>query len=190
MVTSLGIGHLKKQFLQVLHSLWRRKYSLLILLFVLLKLIRVKMDKLSSQSIAKAIVTHDPLSLYDPNKGTFQALNRTDMTFLIKPKLDQVCPPHSFLLILALSSLANRQRRNVLREQVEKTKHVGIVFLLAETSSEELQQEIEEESNLNGDLLQVDSTVGSIFVLYLLNQPIQLQISSQLTCFTFTSSGI
>ena len=128
---------------------------MLILLFVLLKLIRVKMDNLSSQAIAKAIVTHDPLSLYDPSKGMFKTLNRTDMTFLIEPKLDQVCPSHSFLLILTLSSLANRQRRNVLREQVENTKHVGIVFLLAETSSGELQQEIEEESNLNGDLLQV-----------------------------------
>ena len=168
MVTSLGIGHLKKQFLQVLHSLWRRKYSLLILLFVLLKLIRVKMDKLSSQSIAKAIVTYDPLSLYDLNKGTFKTINRTDMTFLIEPKLDKVCPHHSFLLILTLSSLANRQRRNIAREQVEKTKHIGIVFLLAETSSEELQQEIEEESNLNGDLLQVflKSTNPSTNILF------------------------
>ena len=169
MVTSLGIGHLKKQFLQVLDSLWRRKYSLLILLFVLLKLIRVKMDNLSSQSIAKAIVTYDPLlSLYDPNKGTFKALNRTDMTFLIEPKLDQVCPPHNFLLILTLSSLANKQRRNIAREQVEKTKHVGIVFLLAETSSEELQQEIEEEYKLNGDLLQVfvKSTNPSTNILF------------------------
>ena len=78
MVTSLGIGHLKKQFLQVLDSLWRRKYSLLILLFVLLKLIRVKMDKLSYQAIDKVIVTHDPLSLYDPNKGTFKTINRTE----------------------------------------------------------------------------------------------------------------
>ena len=77
---------------KVLNILWTRKNTFLGGLFVLLKLIRVNIDWFSSPTFTRAVVTYDPLSLYDHNTHTFKILNRSNMTFLIEPDPDQVCP--------------------------------------------------------------------------------------------------
>ena len=143
---------------KVLNILWTRKNTFLGGLFVLLKLIRVNIDWFSSPTFARAVVTYDPLSLYDHNTHTFKILNRSNMTFLIEPDPDQVCPSDKVLLLLCLSRLANREQRQALRKEMEKVNQsVGIVFLIAETSNKELQHQIEEEKNIFGDLLQVST---------------------------------
>ena len=141
---------------KVLNILWTRKNTFLGGLFVLLKLIRVNIDWFSSPTFTRAVVTYDPLSLYDHNTHTFKILNRSNMTFLIEPDPDQVCPSDKVLLLLCLSRLANREQRQALRKEMEKVNQsVGIVFLIAKTNSKELQHQIEEEKNIFGDLLQV-----------------------------------
>ena len=143
---------------KVLNILWTRKNTFLGGLFVLLKLIRVNIDWFSSPTFTRAVVTYDPLSLYDHNTHTFKILNRSNMTFLIEPDPDQVCPSDKVLLLLCLSRLANREQRQALRKEMEKVNQsVGIVFLIAETNCKELQHQIEEEKNIFGDLLQVST---------------------------------
>ena len=174
MVAILRLVLALRRPVKVLNILWTRKNTFLGGLFVLLKLIRVNIDWFSSPTFTRAVVTYDPLSLYDHNTHTFKILNRSNMTFLIEPDPDQVCPSGKVLLLLSLSRLAkifkiskifkifkisrlaNREQRQALRKEMEKVNQsVGIVFLIAETSNKELQHQIEEEKNIFGDLLQV-----------------------------------
>ena len=106
--------------------------------------------------VARATVTYDPLSLFDPSLSTFTVLDRSNVSFLIEPEERKVCPPNSSLLLLALSALKNVERRKELRSDFANNPDVGVVFLLAETEDEEKQAQIEEEASENGDILQVD----------------------------------
>ena len=61
-------------------------------------------------------------------------------------------------MLLALSALANVERREARRREFEKHPDVGIVFLLAQTADKKKQFGVEEEAALNGDILQVCAT--------------------------------
>ena len=156
MVTTLKTIQVLKQPLQTLQVLWRRRYFLLTLLLLLLKLITVNLNHIyPPPPVSKAIVTYDPLSLFDPSSATFKVLDRSNVSFLIEPEQAKACPPNSSLLLLALSALANLGRREALRREVEKHPDVGIVFLLAEAPDKKDQLGVVEEAAVNGDILQV-----------------------------------
>ena len=158
MVTTLKVKTMQvlKRPLYTLKVLWERRYLLLTLLLLLLKLICVNLNHIyPPPPVSKAIVTYDPLSLFNPSSATFDVLDRSNVSFLIEPEQAKVCPPNSSLLLLALSALANQGRREALRREIEKHPDVGIVFLLAQTGDEKKQVGVEEEAAINGDILQV-----------------------------------
>ena len=159
MVTTLKTIQVLKRPLYTLKLLWERRYFLLALLLLLLKLICVNLNRIfPPPPVSKAIVTYDPLSLFDPSSATFNVLDRSNVSFLIEPDQAKACPPNSSLLLLALSALANQGRREALRREFEKHPDVGIVFLLAQTGDKEEQLGVEEEAAVNGDILQVRPT--------------------------------
>ena len=159
MVTTLKTMQVLKRPLYMLKVLWKRRYLLLTLLLLLLKLTCVNLNHIyPPPPVSKAIVTYDPLSLFNPSSATFDVLDRSNVSFLIEPEQAKVCPPNSSLLLLALSALANQGRREALRREFEKHPDVGIVFLLAQTGDEKKQVGVEEEAAVNGDILQVCPT--------------------------------
>ena len=156
MVTTLKAIQVLKHPFYVLQVLWRRKYFLLTVLLFILKLICVNLNLIyPPPPVSKAIVTYDPLSLFNQNSSTFNVIDRSNVSFLIEPDQAKACPPNSSLLLLALSALANKGRREAMRRDFEKHLDVGIVFLLAETEVQELQLGVEDEAAANGDILQV-----------------------------------
>ena len=162
MVTTLKTIQILKQPLQTLQALWRRRYSLLTGLLLLLKLITVNLNRIyPPPPVSKAVVTYDPLSLFDPSSSTFKVLDRSNVSFLIEPKQAKACPPNSSLLLLALSALANLGRRDALRRKVESHPDIGIVFLLGEAGDKKDQLGVVEEAAVNGDILQVCARVLS-----------------------------
>ena len=157
MGTTLKAVQVLKTPFHTLQVIWKRRYSLLIFLTLLLKLICVNLNNIyPPPTVARAKVTYDPLSLFDPSSSTFTVLDRSNVSFLIEPEQRKVCPPNSSLLLLALSALKNVERRKELRSDFANNPDVGVVFLLAETEDEEKQAQIEEEASENGDILQVD----------------------------------
>ena len=159
MVATLKSIQVLKRPLHILKVLWERRYFLLTLLLLLLKLLCVNRNRIfSPPPVSKAIVTYDPLSLFNPSSATFNVLDRSNLSFLIEPEQAKACPPNSLLLLIVLSALANQGRREALRREFEKHPDVSIVFLLAQTADKKKRNGVEEEAALNGDILQVCAT--------------------------------
>ena len=103
MVTALKAVQVLKTPFHTLQVIWKRRYSLLIFLTLLLKLICVNLNNIyPPPTVARATVTYDPLSLFDPSSSTFRVLDRSNVSFLIEPVQRKACPPNSSLLLFYL----------------------------------------------------------------------------------------
>ena len=106
-------------------------------------------------------VSHSTEPLLDPYSGTFRVTDRANVSFLLMPQEGGGCGPNTTLVLLALSALTHRLERDTLRQSVGLREDVALVFLVADTTSMEGQQELEEEHGEHDDLVQVIPTIPS-----------------------------
>lgn len=104
--------------------------------------------------VARVKVTMDLTTVYHAPTATFTLLDRANVSLLLQPP-EGACGLHTSLVILVLSSLDHRERRRRGREEAQGWGKVLQVFLLAEATSQEVQEEVEKEQVEHGDLLQV-----------------------------------
>ena len=133
----------------------RRKLPLLLALLLAFKLSCISRRFLSPPpAIAPVDVTYNPRTLHNQITSTYTIIDSSNISFLLEPR-DSLCSPPTSLLLLTLSSLGHRHQRRVFRTMVDEVPGVAVVFLVAESATAEVQEEVEEEQAEHGDLLQV-----------------------------------
>ena len=103
-------------------------------------------------TLEPVIVTNKLETIYDPDLDTFSVLDRTNVSFLMRPH--NVCN-NAKIVLMALTAPKNVEKRERLRRQFGEKEGVYILFLLGKTSNSSVQEDLQSESMLHGDMVQI-----------------------------------
>jgi len=103
-------------------------------------------------TLEPVIVTNKLETIYDPDLDTFSVLDRTNVSFLMRPH--NVCN-NAKIVLMALTAPKNVEKRERLRRQFGEKQGVYILFLLGKTSNSTVQEDLRSENMLHGDMVQI-----------------------------------
>jgi len=103
-------------------------------------------------TLEPVIVTNKLETIYDPDLDTFSVLDRTNVSFLMRPH--NVCN-NAKIVLMALTAPKNVEKRERLRRQFGEKQGVYILFLLGKTSNSTVQEDLQSENMLHGDMVQI-----------------------------------
>jgi len=102
--------------------------------------------------IAETQVSRKLESIYDLESERFSILDKTDVSFLLRPRIS--CQATD-MVIMALSAPNNTEKRQRLREALRDSPGVSLVFLLGQVTDKLVMSELREENLASGDLVQI-----------------------------------
>jgi len=102
--------------------------------------------------ITETLVSRELETIYDLESERFSILDKTDITFLLRPRLS--CQ-NTDMVIMALSAPNNTEKRQRLREALSDRPGVSLVFLLGQVTDKLVMSELREENLVSGDLVQI-----------------------------------
>jgi len=132
---------------------WLKHSRRAVVIFLAVKLIMGLQNIIFPKpSIEPVTVSHKLETLYDADSDTFSVLDRTNVSFLMRPRI--ACKQVTIVL-MALTAPKNVEKRERLRRQFGEKEGVYILFLLGKTSSSALQEKLQTENMVHGDMVQI-----------------------------------
>jgi len=132
---------------------WLKHSRRAVVIFLAVKLIMGLQNIIFPKpSIEPVTVSHKLETLYDADSDTFSVLDRTNVSFLMRPRI--ACRQVKIVL-MALTAPKNVEKRERLRRQFGEKEGVYILFLLGKTSSSALQEKLQTENMVHGDMVQI-----------------------------------
>jgi len=132
---------------------WLKHSRRAVVIFLAVKLIMGLQNIIFPKpSIEPVTVSHKLETLYDADSDTFSVLDRTNVSFLMRPRI--ACKQVKIVL-MALTAPKNVEKRERLRRQFGEKEGVYILFLLGKTSSSALQEKLQTENMVHGDMVQI-----------------------------------
>ena len=132
---------------------WLKHSRRAVVIFLAVKLIMGLQNIIFPKpSIEPVTVSHKLETLYDADSDTFSVLDRTNVSFLMRPRI--ACKQVKIVL-MALTAPKNVEKRERLRRQFGEKEGVYMLFLLGKTSSSALQEKLQTENMVHGDMVQI-----------------------------------
>ena len=97
-------------------------------------------------------VTNKLESIYDVEKDVFNILNKTNISFVLRP--EEACRGED-KLVMVLSAPKNIEKRKSLRAQFSDRKDIKLIFLLGIPADRETQLDLESEHYSHMDIVQI-----------------------------------
>jgi len=144
----------KTGFMSVMSKeFWVKHTRRAIVIFLVVKFFMGMQNVIYPKPIIEPVsVSHKLESLYDEASETFSVLDRTNVSFLMRPH--QAC--HNVKMVLmALTAPKNVEKRERLRRQFGEKNGVFILFLLGKTTDPTIQESLQTENMLHGDMVQI-----------------------------------
>ena len=108
---------------------------------------------LSSRRIVEITeVTNKLESIYDVEKDVFNILNKTNISFVLRPV--EACRSEDNVMMV-LSAPKNIEKRAILRAQFSDRKDIKLIFLLGIPADRETQSDLEREQYSHMDIVQI-----------------------------------
>jgi len=132
---------------------WLKHSRRAVVIFLTVKLIMGLQNIIYPKPVIDPVtVTHRLETVYDQESDTFRVLDRSNVSFLLRPRA--MCKNQKVML-MALTAPKNVQKRERLRRQFGEKDGVYILFLLGKTSSLSLQEDLQTENMMHGDMVQI-----------------------------------
>jgi len=132
---------------------WKKHLRRAVVIFLLVKTIMGLQNVLYPKPFVHSKpVTQRLESIYNQDTNTFKVLDIDKIKFSIQPKV----PCHKTKIVFAvLTAPKNKEKRELLRNQLSHREGVFPLFLLGSTQSGDIQDDLEDEAEMYGDLLQI-----------------------------------
>ena len=105
-----------------------------------------------SPTVETVEVTHKVESIYDVEADVFNILNKTNISFVLRPK--EACDGEENV-VMVLSAPKNVEKRKSLRAQFSDRKDIQLIFLLGIPADRETQSDLETEHSSHDDIVQI-----------------------------------
>lgn len=106
----------------------------------------------SRRTVEITEVTNKLESIYDVEKDVFNILNKTNISFVLRPV--EACSGEDNVMIV-LSAPKNIEKRAILRAQFSDRKDIKLIFLLGIPADRETQSDLEREQYSHMDIVQI-----------------------------------
>lgn len=132
---------------------WLKHSRRAVVIFLTVKLIMGLQNIIFPKPMIEPVtVSHKLETLYDADTDTFSVLDRTNVSFLMRP---HTACRNVKIVLMALTAPKNVEKRERLRRQFGEKEGVYILFLLGKTSSSSVQEDLQTENMLHGDMVQI-----------------------------------
>eukprot|EP00092_Neocalanus_flemingeri_P002750 GFUD01002945.1.p1 GENE.GFUD01002945.1~~GFUD01002945.1.p1 ORF type:complete len:385 (+),score=72.52 GFUD01002945.1:393-1547(+) len=132
---------------------WLKHSRRAVVIFLTVKLIMGLQNIIFPKPMIEPVtVSHKLETLYDADTDTFSVLDRTNVSFLMRP---HTACRNVKIVLMALTAPKNVEKRERLRRQFGEKEGVYILFLLGKTSSSSVQEDLQAENMLHGDMVQI-----------------------------------
>lgn len=132
---------------------WLKHSSRAVVIFLAVKFVMGMQNVIYPKpSIEPVTVTHKLDTLYDESSDTFSVLDRTNVSFIMRP---HVACNNIKIVLMALTAPKNVEKRERLRRQFGEKDGVFILFLLGKTLDTTVQESLQTENMLHGDMVQI-----------------------------------
>jgi len=132
---------------------WLKHSRRAVLIFLAVKFVMGMQNVIYPKPVIEPVtVSHKLETLYDEAQDTFTVLDRTNVSFIMRPHVP--CSGVKIVL-MALTAPKNVEKRERLRRQVREKEGVFMLFLLGSTLDSNLQESLQGENMLHGDLVQI-----------------------------------
>ena len=144
----------KTGFMSVMSKeFWVKHTRRAIVIFLVVKFFMGMQNVIYPKPIIEPVsVSHKLESLYDEASETFSVLDRTNVSFLMRPH--RACR-NVKMVLMALTAPKNVEKRERLRRQFGEKNGVFILFLLGKTTDPTIQESLQTENMLHGDMVQI-----------------------------------
>ena len=123
-----------------------------VLLFLLKSMMILHYVLYPSPTVETVEVTHKVESIYDVEADVFNILNKTNISFVLRPKEACECEEN---VVMVLSAPKNVEKRKSLRAQFSDRKDIQLIFLLGIPADRETQSDLETEHSSHDDIVQI-----------------------------------
>lgn len=123
-----------------------------VLILVLKSLMILNYVLYPSPTVEMTEVTNKLESIYDVEKDVFDILNKTNISFVLRPQ--EACSGEDSV-VMVLSAPKNIEKRKSLRAQFSDRKDIKLIFLLGIPADRETQTDLETEHSSQEDIVQI-----------------------------------
>ena len=123
-----------------------------VLLFLLKSMMILHYVLHPSPTVETVQVTNKVESIYDLEADVFNILNKTNISFVLRPK--EACEGEENV-VMVLSAPKNVEKRKSLRAQFSDRKDIQLIFLLGIPADRETQSDLETEHSSHDDIVQI-----------------------------------